>query len=179
MQDGVSKYRIPKKACQGLVHLKLPERQGTKYCVLCKKHGERFKSHNMCNWCCFNKDGTPIKNRGGTSRTQPTKKGPKGMNFMQLMRTKIKKALHKHTCKDKKFHSCKADSNSDTENSSWRDGSSSTGESVRCKKRKLNSSLKNYTYPSPSRAIHNTKSKFSNILQIDIATKNKSKKFLI
>ena len=87
----LNKYHIPKKACKGLVHWKLPEKQGEKHCVLCKKHGGSVKSHNTCDCRCFNKDGTPNKNRGGASRPRPRKKGPKGMNLMQLMRTKIKK----------------------------------------------------------------------------------------
>ena len=40
----LSNYRIPKQARQGLVHWKLPEKQGKKHCVLCKKHGGPFKA---------------------------------------------------------------------------------------------------------------------------------------
>ena len=65
----LSNYHIPKKARQGLVHWKQPERQGEKHCMLCKKHGGLFKSHNMCKCCHFNKDGTLIKNHGGTRRS--------------------------------------------------------------------------------------------------------------
>ena len=39
-----------------------------KHCVLCKKHGGTFKSHNMCDCHHFNKDVTQIKNHGGASR---------------------------------------------------------------------------------------------------------------
>ena len=39
----LSKYCIPKKACKRLVHWKLPEKQGEKHCMLCKKHGGRSK----------------------------------------------------------------------------------------------------------------------------------------
>ena len=60
-----------------------------------------FKSHNMCDCRHFNKDRMPIKNCGGASRPQPNKKGPKGANFVQLMRTDIKKTPRKPTRKDK------------------------------------------------------------------------------
>ena len=106
MKDGVIDSGIPTK----------PKKVGwtNKHCVLCKKHERPFKSHNMCNCCCFNKNGTLIKNHGGASRPQPTKKGPVGMNFMQWMRTKIKKALCKHMHKDKKCCMCEVDSDSQT-----------------------------------------------------------------
>ena len=52
-----------------------------KHCVLCKKHGGPFKSHNTRDCRRFNKDGTLIKNCGGTCRPQPNKKGPEGANF--------------------------------------------------------------------------------------------------
>ncbi len=113
----LNEYCIPKKARKGLVHLKLPEKQGEKHCVLCKKHGGPFKSHNMCNCHHFNKDGTPIKNRGGKNRTQPNKKGPKGENVVQLMQTKIKEALCKHMHKDRKRCSRELDSDSDSNDS--------------------------------------------------------------
>ena len=101
--------RIPKK----------PKKVGwtDKHCVLCKKHGGPFKSHNMHNCHHFNKDGTPIKNRGGTSRPEHNKKGPEGMNFIQLMCTKIKKALSKHTRKDRKHRAHEQDSDSDSDDS--------------------------------------------------------------
>ena len=113
----LSKYCIPKKACQGLVHWKLPERQREKNCIPCKKHGGPFKSHNTCECHCENKDSTLIKNCGGTSRLEPMKKRPKGANFVQLMRTKIKKALYKHTCKDEKCCTCELDSDSNSNDS--------------------------------------------------------------
>ena len=43
----LSDYNITKKAFQGMVHWKLPEKQGEKHCMLIKKHGGPFKSHNM------------------------------------------------------------------------------------------------------------------------------------
>ena len=87
-----------------------------KHCVLCKKHGGPFKSHNMHDCHCFIKDSTWIKNRGGASRPQSNKKGP-GANFVQLMCAKIKKALCKHTRKDRKCHAHELDSNSDSDDS--------------------------------------------------------------
>ena len=71
----------------------------------------------MCNCHCFNKDGTPIKNRGGASKPQPIKKGPEGTNFVQLMHTEIKKVLQKHMHKGKKCHGCDAESDSDSDDS--------------------------------------------------------------
>ena len=52
---------------------------------------QRKMEFHLCN-----KDGTPIKNCGGPSKPQPTKKGLKGRNFMLLMHTEIKKALCTH-----------------------------------------------------------------------------------
>ncbi len=40
-----------------------------------------------------------------------------------------------------------------------------------CKKRKLDSSFKNYTYPSPNKAIHTLKSDPSDKIIIDISNK--------
>ena len=101
--------RIPKK----------PKKVGwtDKHCVLCKKHGGPFKSHNTCDCRCFNKHGTPIKNRGGTSKLQASKKGPEGTNFAQLVRAEIKKAFRKHARKDKKRRARDADSDSDSDDS--------------------------------------------------------------
>ncbi len=101
--------RIPKK----------PKKVGwtNKHCVLCKKYEGPFKSHNMCDCHCFNKDGTPIKNHGGTSRPQPNKKEPEDVNFVKLMCTEIKKALRKHTHKDKKCYAREVDSDSDSDDS--------------------------------------------------------------
>ncbi len=87
------------------------------HCVLCKKHGGLFKSHNMRDYCHSNKDGTPIKNCGGASRPLSNKKGPGGMNFVQLMSTEIEKALCKHSRKDKKRCTHEADSDSNSNNS--------------------------------------------------------------
>ncbi len=86
-----------------------------KHCVLCKKHGGPFKSHNTRDCRRFNKDGTLIKNHGGASRPQPNKKGPEGANFVQLMHTEIKKTLFKHSCKDKKRRTRDADSDSNSD----------------------------------------------------------------
>ena len=107
-------YQIPKK----------PKKVGwtNKHWVLCEKHGGPFKSHNTRNCQCFNKDGTPIKNHGGAIRPQSNKKGPEGANFGQLMRTKIRKALHKHTRKDKKCHAHEPDSNSDSNDQQYLKG---------------------------------------------------------
>ena len=98
---------------------KTPKKVGwaDKHCVLCKKHGGPFKSHNTRDCRCFNKDGTPIKNRGGAIKPQASKKGLEGTNFAQLVCAKIKKALCKHARKDKKRHACDADSDSNSDDS--------------------------------------------------------------
>ena len=63
------------------------------------------------------------------------------------MRTEIKKALCKHTRKDKKHLAREADSDSGSNDSTWRGGLDSTGELNTFKKRKLNSLLKNILTP--------------------------------
>ena len=99
--------RIPKK----------PKKVGwtDKHCVLCKKHGGPFKSHNTCDCRCFNKDGTPIKNHGGASKPQPNKRGMEGTNLAQLVRAEIKKAFRKHARKDKKCRARDEDSDSNSD----------------------------------------------------------------
>ncbi len=77
----------------------------------------QFKSCNMHDCHCFNKDGTPIKNRGGASKPQASKKGLEGANFAQLVRAEIKKAFCRHARKDKKRCARDADSNSDSDDS--------------------------------------------------------------
>ena len=88
------------------------------------------------------------------------------------MHTKIKKALCKHLRKDKKYHTCDANSDRDFDNSTWRDGLDSTGEFNMCKKCKLNSLLEKYTYPSPNKAICLLKSNSSNKTQTNVTNKN-------
>ena len=64
------------------------------------------------------------------------------------------------------------DSDSDSDESTWRGGSDSTGELLKCKKRKLTSSLKNYTSPSLNKAIPSLNSNISNKKISKIANKN-------
>ena len=99
---------------------KEPKKVGwaNKHCILCKKHGGPYKSHKTCDCHLFNKDNTPIKNRGVASRPHPIKKGPKGINFTQLMRAdEIKNTLCKHRCQDKNRHAHELDSDNDFKNS--------------------------------------------------------------
>ncbi len=58
---------------------KKPKKVGwtNKDCIFSKKHGGPFKSQNMCDCHRFNRDGTPIKNCGGTGRPQPNKRDPR------------------------------------------------------------------------------------------------------
>ena len=98
---------------------KKPKKVGwtDKHCILCKKHGGPFKSHNRCNCHCFNKDGTPIKNCGVASRPQPNKKGSEGANFMQLIHTEIKKAPIQTHVKGQECRKHEAESDSDSNDS--------------------------------------------------------------
>ena len=73
---GLSEYCIPKEAHKGLVHWKLPERQGEKQFMLCKKQGP-FKSHNTCDCCHFNKDGTLSRIVGAQVGLNPLRRGPR------------------------------------------------------------------------------------------------------
>ncbi len=54
---------------------------------------------------------------GAQLSPQPIKKWPEGANFVQLMCTKIKKALWNHMHKDKKRCARDADSDSDSNDS--------------------------------------------------------------
>ena len=130
--------------------------------MLCKKHGGPFKSHNTCDSHSFNKNSTQIKDHAGASRPQSNEKGLEGANFMKLMCTKMKKSLCKHTRKDRKCHTHEPDSDSISHDSTRKGGLDSTGESCICKKCKLNSSSKIYTYPSPSKDICRTKIDLTN-----------------
>ena len=87
------------------------------------------------------------------------------------MCTEIKKALRKHSHKDKKCHAIDADKDSNSDNGTWRGESDSIGESNMCKKRKLNSLLEKYSYPSPNKAISTLKSDSSNKTKTNIAIK--------
>ena len=109
MQDGLNQLPASKEAQEGGL-----DRQAQ--CIMQEAWGA-FKSHNTHDCHHFNKDDTPIKNRGGASKPQHMKRGPEGANVMQLMHTEIKKALHKHTRKDKKCHMCKVDSDSNSNDS--------------------------------------------------------------
>ena len=72
--------------------LEKPKKLGwtDKLCVHCKKHGGPFKSHNMCNCHCINKDSTLTKGHGGTGRHQMERKC-KGMNFAQIVHMEHRK----------------------------------------------------------------------------------------
>ncbi len=95
----------------------------------------------------FNKDDTPIKNSGGAGRPQSNKEGPEGAKLVQLMHTEIKQVMRKHQHKDRKCLTCEVEGESNSDDSTGRDGSDSTGKAHICKKRKLNSSFKNLHLP--------------------------------
>eukprot|EP00804_Cyclotella_cryptica_P022246 CCRYP_017937-RA/>CCRYP_017937-RA protein AED:0.57 eAED:1.00 QI:0/0/0/1/1/1/2/0/259 len=99
--------RIPKK----------PKKVGwtKKHCVLCKKHGGRRKSHDMCDCHRYNKDNTPIKKNGGAVKPHSKERKLEGVNFAQILRAELKKALHKKSSKRKKrcANNLESDSGSD------------------------------------------------------------------
>jgi hypothetical protein len=64
--------------------------------------------------------------------------------------------------KSKKRHANDSESDSDSDYRSLRHGSESTGQLYMCKKRKLNISVNDYTYPSPSKAIQQNKFELNN-----------------
>ena len=81
--------------------------------LLCKKQGGPHKSHNSCDCCHFNKDGTPIKKNGGKSKPHFKERKEESVNFTQIVRTELKKALHNKVQKHKKH--CKYDSEGDND----------------------------------------------------------------
>jgi hypothetical protein len=97
--------RIPKK----------PKKVGwtKKHCVLCKKHGGAHKTHNThdCRRC--NKDGTPIKKNGSAGKPHSKEKKPESVNFAQIFRSELRKALRKKSSKRKRC--CGKDSESDSD----------------------------------------------------------------
>jgi hypothetical protein len=102
--------RIPKK----------PKKVGwtEKHCVLCKKHGGAHKTHNTRDCRRYNKDGTPIKKNGGAGKSHPKEKKPEGVNFAQIFRTELRKALRKKSSKRKKRRDRDSGSDSDSDDSS-------------------------------------------------------------
>ena len=174
--------RIPKKCKQvGF---------SDKQCALCKNHGGPHKSLNTHNCHKYKPDGTPIKRNGGTGsaqrnghtdRNRSNQRECKGANYAQIIRKEVKKAFRKHSHKRKKCRANNSESDSDSDYSSWSRGSNSTGELYMCKKRKLNVSVNDYTYPSPYKAIQQNKNEFNNnfnseMMQENISTKSCTKK---
>jgi hypothetical protein len=102
--------RIPKK----------PKKVGwtEKHCMLCKKHGGTHKTHNTRDCCRFNKDGTPIKKHGSAGKPHSKERKPEGVNFTQIFRTELRKALRKKSSKCKRCCSKDSESDSDSNDSS-------------------------------------------------------------
>ena len=137
-----------------------------KHCALCNKHGGPHKSHNMLDCCKYNSNGTPIKKNGGSGGARNNGHADKyhsnqqeheGANYAQLICKEVKKAFRKHSHKHKEHCVNDSESDSDSDNSLWSHGSDSTAESYLCKKRKLNVSVNDYTYPSTNKAIQQNK----------------------
>ena len=102
--------RIPKK----------PKKVGwtEKHCVLCKKHGGAHKTHNTCDCRCYNKDGTPIKKHGSTAKPHSKERKSEGVNFAQIVRTELRKALRKKSSRRKRRRGKDSESDSDSDDSS-------------------------------------------------------------
>jgi hypothetical protein len=142
-----------------------------KHCALCKKHGGPHKSHNTRDCCKYNADSTPTIRNGGAGsarknghhdKNRSNTRDHEGANYAQIICKEVKKALRKQSHKPKKCRAKDSESDSDSDYSSWSHGSDSTGELNRCKKCKLNVPVKDYTYPSPNKAIQTKKIELNN-----------------
>jgi hypothetical protein len=102
--------RIPKK----------PKKVGwtEKHCVLCKKHGGAHKTHNTRDCHRYNKDGTPIKNHGSAGKPHSKERKPEDVDFAQIVRTELRKALRKKSSKHKRCRGKDSESDSDSDDSS-------------------------------------------------------------
>jgi hypothetical protein len=102
--------RIPKK----------PKKVGwtEKHCMLCKKHGGAHKTHNTRDCRHYNKDGTPIKKHGSAGKPHSKERKPEGVNFAQIFRTELRKALRKKSSKCKRRRDKDSENDSDSDNSS-------------------------------------------------------------
>jgi hypothetical protein len=98
-----------------------------KQCILCKKHGRPYKSHNTRDCCKFNLNGTPIKKNGGAGSTQRNghtdkhhskDRECKRANFAQIICNEVKKAFGKQSHKHKKHRTDDSESDSDSDYSS-------------------------------------------------------------
>ena len=71
----------------------------------------------MNDCCCFNTDGTPLRNVGSdtshASKPQSRENGHDSVTFAQFLQAELKKALHKTLHKRKKH--CAHDSDSDND----------------------------------------------------------------
>jgi hypothetical protein len=89
------------------------------------------------------------------------------VNFAQISRTELKKALRKNSIKCKKSHDKDLECDNDSDDSLWRHRLDGTGELHTCKKHKLNTAVDSYTNPSPRKAIQTHKSQKIKKNQID------------
>ena len=89
-----------------------------KHCMLCKKHGGVHKTHNTHDCCHYNKEDTPIKKHGSTGKPHSKERKPEGVNFAQIVRAELKKALRKKSSKRKIHRDKDSESGSDSDDSS-------------------------------------------------------------
>jgi hypothetical protein len=102
--------RIPKK----------PKKVGwtEKHCVLCKKHGGAHTTHNTRECRRYNKDGTLVKKLGSTTKPHSKERKSEGVNFAQIVRTELRKALRKKSSRRKRRRGKDSESDSDSDDSS-------------------------------------------------------------
>jgi hypothetical protein len=81
-----------------------------------------------------------LKN-GGSGKPHSKERKPEGMNFAQIFQTELRKALRKKSSKCKRCCDRDLESDSDSNNSSWRRGSGRTGELHTCKKHNQNTAV--------------------------------------
>ena len=99
-----------------------------------------------------------------------------GANNAQIISKEVKKAFCKHLHKSKKRRVNDSESDSNSNYSSWSCVSDSTGESYMYKKRKLNISVNEHTYPSQNKAIQQNEFELNNKINLKAMQENDLKK---
>ncbi len=97
--------RVPKKVCF---------KKFEKHCELCKKHGGTHTTHDTCDCCRYEKEGTE-KSSFHTAKKGGKKNYPVNQNFAQLTKKidKLEKVLKKAGKKGKKRRYKDSNSNSE------------------------------------------------------------------
>ena len=61
-----------------------------------KKEWDAQKTNNTHDCCRYNTEGTPIKKNGSAGKSHSKERKPEGVNFAQIFRTELRKALRKN-----------------------------------------------------------------------------------